>query len=319
MAYVYSTCHHVSINGIVACFIFLLTTSSVLDASAHRCLHRNNGNLDFRDTGNCTYVCQVSSQVICVCLEVRIVQGSRLLQSLLLSYELFGFARDPSIVLMSCRFVTGLLDGHQVKQKKMSMYSIAKSIGLPATYVELRHQATHEELPSLSKLRTATQKALRWIWEYYWVKLAVESPPIANNDCKAFIRRIVHERDATRQSELESNLSSWDEDELLMALLEVQWVSKDPEVLLRCVNLHRKVTGGGSTPKMSAKNSKSGSPTSKLEKMRAEMTQMNEGLDEVEVEASVKEKGDMDVDEPESGMGWALWEGPWVPKPIGVV
>ena len=51
------------------------------------------------------------------------------------------------------------------------MYSIAKTIGLPATYVELRHQATHEELPSLSKLRAGAQKALQWIWDYYWAAL----------------------------------------------------------------------------------------------------------------------------------------------------
>ncbi|EPE29529.1 hypothetical protein GLAREA_00689 [Glarea lozoyensis ATCC 20868] len=216
------------------------------------------------------------------------------------------------------RFVTGLLDGHQVKQKKMSMYSIAKSIGLPATYVELRHQATHEELPSLSKLRTATQKALNWIWDYYWVKLTIETAPAQKHDCKAFVRRIVQETDQTRRSELESKLGGWDEDELLMALLEIQWSSKDPAVLLRCVNLHKKITKGDSTPKPSAKSSKSSTPMSKLEKMRAEMAAMDEGLDEVEadIEPVPEEREDMDVDEPSSGKGWSLWQGPWIPKPI---
>lgn len=66
------------------------------------------------------------------------------------------------------RFVTGLLDSQQDKQKKQSMYSLAKTIGLPATFVELRHQATHEQLPSLLKLRGAAKKALGWIWEFYW-------------------------------------------------------------------------------------------------------------------------------------------------------
>ncbi|EGR52634.1 uncharacterized protein TRIREDRAFT_102383 [Trichoderma reesei QM6a] len=69
------------------------------------------------------------------------------------------------------RFVTGLLDGHQDKLRKQSMYSIAKNIGLPATFVELRHQATHEQLPSLAKLRSAARKALDWIWDYYWKHL----------------------------------------------------------------------------------------------------------------------------------------------------
>ncbi|AEO56210.1 hypothetical protein MYCTH_2300873 [Thermothelomyces thermophilus ATCC 42464] len=66
------------------------------------------------------------------------------------------------------RFVTGLLDSHQDRQRKMSMYDVAKSVGLPATFVELRHQATHEQLPSLARLRAAADKALDWIWEYYW-------------------------------------------------------------------------------------------------------------------------------------------------------
>lgn len=69
------------------------------------------------------------------------------------------------------RFVTGLLDSHQDKNRKMSMYGVAKSVGLPATFVELRHQATHEQLPSLTRLRTAAKKGLEWIWEYYWKHL----------------------------------------------------------------------------------------------------------------------------------------------------
>ncbi|KAK3403578.1 Las1-like-domain-containing protein [Sordaria brevicollis] len=69
------------------------------------------------------------------------------------------------------RFVTGLLDSHQDKTRKMSMYGVAKSVGLPATFVELRHQATHEQLPSLTRLRTAAKKGLEWIWEYYWKHL----------------------------------------------------------------------------------------------------------------------------------------------------
>lgn len=73
--------------------------------------------------------------------------------------------------LTASRFVTGLLDSHQDKTRKMSMYGVAKSVGLPATFVELRHQATHEQLPSLTRLRTAAKKGLEWIWEYYWKHL----------------------------------------------------------------------------------------------------------------------------------------------------
>lgn len=48
------------------------------------------------------------------------------------------------------------------------MYQVAKEIDLPASFVELRHQATHEDLPSLVVLRRATTRALEWLWDYYW-------------------------------------------------------------------------------------------------------------------------------------------------------
>lgn len=48
------------------------------------------------------------------------------------------------------------------------MYQVAKEIDLPASFVELRHQATHEDLPSLVVLRRATVRALEWLWDYYW-------------------------------------------------------------------------------------------------------------------------------------------------------
>jgi len=77
--------------------------------------------------------------------------------------------------------VTGLLDSQQDKQKKQSMYSLAKTIGLPATFVELRHQATHEQLPSLLRLRGAAKKALSWIWDFYWKDLVLANDTMMNS------------------------------------------------------------------------------------------------------------------------------------------
>ncbi|KAA6408531.1 MAG: cell morphogenesis Las1 [Lasallia pustulata] len=67
-----------------------------------------------------------------------------------------------------CRFVTGLTDSYQEGRHKKSMYQVAKDIDLPASFVELRHQAIHEDLPSLVVLRRATARALEWLWDYYW-------------------------------------------------------------------------------------------------------------------------------------------------------
>ncbi|KAH2310634.1 hypothetical protein KXV47_005030 [Aspergillus fumigatus] len=68
-----------------------------------------------------------------------------------------------------CRFVTGLVDSKLHGQRK-TMFQRAIDLGLPASFVELRHEATHRELPSLVVLRNATQRSLEWLWDYYWAK-----------------------------------------------------------------------------------------------------------------------------------------------------
>jgi len=65
--------------------------------------------------------------------------------------------------LKNPRFVTGLVDSDQGARHRISMYDKAKQIGLPSSFVELRHQATHEEFPPLVVLRRAVEKSLRWL------------------------------------------------------------------------------------------------------------------------------------------------------------
>ncbi|KAL8675541.1 MAG: hypothetical protein Q9168_000053 [Polycauliona sp. 1 TL-2023] len=51
---------------------------------------------------------------------------------------------------------------------KGSMYDKAKELHLPASFVELRHEAIHGEIPSLVVLRQAAQQALGWLQTNYW-------------------------------------------------------------------------------------------------------------------------------------------------------
>ena len=51
------------------------------------------------------------------------------------------------------------------------MFQRAVDLGLPASFVELRHEATHRELPSLVVLRSVAQRSLVWLWSYYWAKI----------------------------------------------------------------------------------------------------------------------------------------------------
>lgn len=69
------------------------------------------------------------------------------------------------------RFVNGLLDPFQQGTYAAALVEIAKKINLPYAFVELRHLATHNKLPSLEYLREMTDWALEWLWESFWVKL----------------------------------------------------------------------------------------------------------------------------------------------------
>ena len=56
------------------------------------------------------------------------------------------------------RLVNGLVDPLQQGVYARSIAGIAAQIGLPQWLVELRHAATHEDLPSLEVLREAARE-----------------------------------------------------------------------------------------------------------------------------------------------------------------
>ncbi|KAA8916002.1 hypothetical protein TRICI_001817 [Trichomonascus ciferrii] len=66
------------------------------------------------------------------------------------------------------RFVNGMLDPYQKSREAISMYTLAKFANLPSFFVELRHVATHEGLPSLELLREGTRRAIDWLWDNFW-------------------------------------------------------------------------------------------------------------------------------------------------------
>lgn len=56
------------------------------------------------------------------------------------------------------RLVNGLVDPLQLGAYARSIASIASQLGLPLWLVELRHAATHEDLPSLELLREGARQ-----------------------------------------------------------------------------------------------------------------------------------------------------------------
>ncbi|KAG8874223.1 rRNA-processing protein las1 [Serendipita sp. 405] len=73
------------------------------------------------------------------------------------------------------RFVNGLVDPLQTSKYARSIAMISSQIGLPLSLVELRHAATHEDLPSVEALREGAKLALSWIEQRYF------TPALANN------------------------------------------------------------------------------------------------------------------------------------------
>ncbi|KDE07268.1 hypothetical protein MVLG_02488 [Microbotryum lychnidis-dioicae p1A1 Lamole] len=67
------------------------------------------------------------------------------------------------------RFVNSLVDPLQTTYYARSMASLAAQLGLPLWFVELRHAATHEDLPGIAVLRDAARQALDWLYSNYWI------------------------------------------------------------------------------------------------------------------------------------------------------
>jgi hypothetical protein len=66
------------------------------------------------------------------------------------------------------RFVNELVDQAQKGLYATSITRLADQLGLPRFFVDLRHDGTHDSLPSLELLRWAAGEALRWLNMRYW-------------------------------------------------------------------------------------------------------------------------------------------------------
>lgn len=216
-------------------------------------------------------------------------------------------------------FVTGLLDGYQDKKHKLSMYSIAKNIGLPATFVELRHQCTHEELPSLSRLRGASERSLAWIWNQYWSSLGgkedlLESKegPESIDDLSTTLREYMLWRAGAESSDesprrlFAQRLRHWDTVRILEVLEEFRDpAAMDSGMMLKSFRLTREILGGTADPEAFG---------SMEEETKSGLGDASESI------LSVAELAQLGQEESETKkMGWTLWQGPWTPKPIGIV
>ncbi|CAK7263138.1 rRNA-processing protein las1 [Sporothrix epigloea] len=173
-----------------------------------------------------------------------------------------AYAARATYAAAFSRFVTGLLDGQQDRARKLSMHGLAQAVGLPPGFVELRHQATHEALPSLRRLRLASRQALTWIWGYYWANMEdVDAPEVAT---VAPAGKMEHISEGDDEGELQRMLleyidseediasipaavvEQWSEARVLAALSAIRTEKEASDGVasgraLRCIRLSRKL------------------------------------------------------------------------------
>lgn len=77
------------------------------------------------------------------------------------------------------------------------MYTQAQKIGLPALFVDIRHEATHGDMPNLTNLRSAAKRALRWLWEDYWKGLEEQAAalPASKEQAAASLNEAGYQRE----------------------------------------------------------------------------------------------------------------------------
>ena len=101
---------------------------------------------------------------------------------------------SPNVLRLSyamslTRLVNGVVENEQRGQYAQAVSLIAERIGLPRELVDLRHEATHGDLPSLTRLKSTALVALNWLHNHYW---RVQSRPPAKNryDNTSFFGRV---------------------------------------------------------------------------------------------------------------------------------
>lgn len=82
------------------------------------------------------------------------------------------FALRAAYTTALSRLVTGFADlGRYKGGIGQSMFDVARTIALPAHFVELRHEVAHEEMPGLARLVRSAREAVQWLWGVYWGRL----------------------------------------------------------------------------------------------------------------------------------------------------
>lgn len=75
---------------------------------------------------------------------------------------------EAAFCMALIRFINLITEVGQVMSHQLSISIIAQKMGVPEWIVDLRHSATHSNLPSLDVLRAAATWSLEWVKVNYW-------------------------------------------------------------------------------------------------------------------------------------------------------
>lgn len=124
----------------------------------------------------------VSVDATAALAEARLADRERRARSASATVPAIAGPSDTSVRLVYAmaltRFVNGVVDSGQKGSHARSVVAIAAELGLPSWFVELRHEATHNALPSLACLRLASDHALGWLHANYWLAQHAQLPAV---------------------------------------------------------------------------------------------------------------------------------------------
>ncbi|KAI5964672.1 uncharacterized protein KGF55_001741 [Candida pseudojiufengensis] len=100
------------------------------------------------------------------------IEATSLLSSVILT-DIKNPNLEPNVIQLSytmaiIRFVNEIIDPLPKSVYAVPMQLLARQLNLPTSFIELRHMGTHENLPSLEMLRSASENALNWLFDNCW-------------------------------------------------------------------------------------------------------------------------------------------------------
>ncbi|CCJ28539.1 unnamed protein product [Pneumocystis jirovecii] len=113
-----------------------------------------------------------------------------------------------SYAMALTRFVNGFLDPEQQGQYAITMQTLARNIDLPLSFVEIRHAATHEQLPSLVLLRSMAIRALEWLLDKYWSKSSGNTIDLSGKPKEKRIEEILRNWEAFQEKNFNNSLEN---------------------------------------------------------------------------------------------------------------